>query len=237
MRIVCPACSAQYEIPDQAIPASGTDVCCAACKGVWFVAAAPVQETTAPPAVEPLPPEEPVAEFEPVIEDAPVVQDDPVIEAPAEDPRPTENIAEPEDLPEQPTLAEAEPEPEPEPAPEPERHTAPEPEPVPEPIPDEVIEDVVVQPEPERHTAAEATTFAATMAATAASTATVTPPLAQVSPERIAPPPPKSGRGVTIAWIVSILLLVCAIAAFVMFRDDIISAWPASARLYAWLGQ
>lgn len=35
-RIVCPACSAAYEVPDAAIPPGGRDVQCAACGHNWF---------------------------------------------------------------------------------------------------------------------------------------------------------------------------------------------------------
>ncbi|MDS9466266.1 zinc-ribbon domain-containing protein [Paracoccus sp. MBLB3053] len=35
MRLICPRCGAQYEIPDTAIPASGREVECSACSHVW----------------------------------------------------------------------------------------------------------------------------------------------------------------------------------------------------------
>ncbi|WP_134681291.1 zinc-ribbon domain-containing protein [Paracoccus ravus] len=36
MRLTCPSCAAQYEIPDSAIPAAGREVECSACAEVWF---------------------------------------------------------------------------------------------------------------------------------------------------------------------------------------------------------
>lgn len=36
MRLACPNCDAQYEVPDEAIPASGRDVQCSNCGHTWF---------------------------------------------------------------------------------------------------------------------------------------------------------------------------------------------------------
>lgn len=36
MRITCPNCGAQYEVPDQVIPAEGRDVQCSNCGNTWF---------------------------------------------------------------------------------------------------------------------------------------------------------------------------------------------------------
>ncbi|MDT1060276.1 zinc-ribbon domain-containing protein [Paracoccus sp. CPCC 101403] len=36
MRLTCPRCEAQYEIPESAIPAAGREVECSACSQVWF---------------------------------------------------------------------------------------------------------------------------------------------------------------------------------------------------------
>ena len=36
MRLICPNCSAEYEIPDDAIPEGGRDLQCSSCGGTWF---------------------------------------------------------------------------------------------------------------------------------------------------------------------------------------------------------
>ena len=36
MRITCPNCGAQYEVPDEVIPAEGRDVQCSNCGDTWF---------------------------------------------------------------------------------------------------------------------------------------------------------------------------------------------------------
>ncbi len=36
MRLICPNCGAQYEVPDDVIPASGRDVQCSNCGNTWF---------------------------------------------------------------------------------------------------------------------------------------------------------------------------------------------------------
>jgi predicted Zn finger-like uncharacterized protein len=36
MRLICPNCDAQYEVPDQVIPTSGRDVQCSNCGQTWF---------------------------------------------------------------------------------------------------------------------------------------------------------------------------------------------------------
>lgn len=40
MRLICPNCAAQYEVPDDVIPAEGRDVQCSNCAQTWFQAAA-----------------------------------------------------------------------------------------------------------------------------------------------------------------------------------------------------
>ncbi|WP_271948455.1 zinc-ribbon domain-containing protein [Ruegeria faecimaris] len=47
MRLTCPNCSAQYEVPDEVIPEEGRDVQCSNCEKTWFQAKHP-----ADPAVE-----------------------------------------------------------------------------------------------------------------------------------------------------------------------------------------
>ncbi len=36
MRLVCPNCGAQYEVPDDVIPTTGRDVQCSNCGHTWF---------------------------------------------------------------------------------------------------------------------------------------------------------------------------------------------------------
>ena len=66
MRLVCPNCSAQYEIDASAIPDEGRDVQCSNCGHTWF-------ELPPPPAdyADARPDEETTAEEEPQIEDEP----------------------------------------------------------------------------------------------------------------------------------------------------------------------
>lgn len=59
MRLTCPNCSAQYEVPDEVIPEEGRDVQCSNCENTWFQAKYPDQPE--PAAVTPIS-EEPAAE-------------------------------------------------------------------------------------------------------------------------------------------------------------------------------
>ncbi|SFK83778.1 zinc-ribbon domain-containing protein [Shimia haliotis] len=63
MRLICPNCGAQYEVPDDVIPAEGRDVQCSNCGDTWFQAhpdavqakepvAEPIQTTAEPEPVE-----------------------------------------------------------------------------------------------------------------------------------------------------------------------------------------
>ncbi|MEL7204552.1 MAG: zinc-ribbon domain-containing protein, partial [Pseudomonadota bacterium] len=36
MKLTCPNCAAQYEVPDEVIPETGRDVQCSACGDTWF---------------------------------------------------------------------------------------------------------------------------------------------------------------------------------------------------------
>lgn len=36
MRLICPSCGAQYEVPDEVIPTEGRDVQCSNCSNTWF---------------------------------------------------------------------------------------------------------------------------------------------------------------------------------------------------------
>lgn len=99
MRLTCPTCGAQYEVPDEVIPEEGRDVQCSACEKTWFQAKYPDQPA---PAAAP-----------PVVEEIPVEPDS----TPVEDP-----VAKATDI-----KVEVKPKPEPEPNPEPEAKPEPEP--------------------------------------------------------------------------------------------------------------
>jgi predicted Zn finger-like uncharacterized protein len=49
MRLICPNCGAQYEVPPEAIPPAGRDVQCSACSHTWFVTASAAPEPAAGP--------------------------------------------------------------------------------------------------------------------------------------------------------------------------------------------
>ncbi|MET4128613.1 zinc-ribbon domain-containing protein [Roseovarius sp. MBR-6] len=73
MRLTCPNCGAQYEVPDAVIPVSGRDVQCSNCGNTWFQhhadhAPDDTETEPEPEAVEP----EREPEPEPVPEDVPV---------------------------------------------------------------------------------------------------------------------------------------------------------------------
>lgn len=50
MRLTCPKCSAQYEVPDEVIPEEGRDVQCSNCEETWFQAKYPEPQAEAAPA-------------------------------------------------------------------------------------------------------------------------------------------------------------------------------------------
>ncbi len=53
MRLTCPNCSAQYEVPDEVIPEGGRDVQCSNCEQTWFQTKTPeAGAPKAPPAPE-----------------------------------------------------------------------------------------------------------------------------------------------------------------------------------------
>ena len=77
MRLTCPNCGAQYEVPDDVIPLAGRDVQCSNCGDTWFqphpttqTDSASAEDTAAPAMPDPedqgtsRSPEEPPAEFE-----------------------------------------------------------------------------------------------------------------------------------------------------------------------------
>lgn len=129
MRLVCPNCSAQYEIDASMIPDEGRDVQCSNCGHTWFELPAPPQmaepdeklaaeETPQEPVAEVSEPDE-VAEIEefdgpePEYEAAPPVEDESVevaSEAFEEGPEAPSEFAEPapEEISEQPTTRELE---------------------------------------------------------------------------------------------------------------------------------
>jgi predicted Zn finger-like uncharacterized protein len=51
MKLICPKCQAQYEIPDVAIPDTGRDVQCANCNETWFQAHPDAKTPSGPDAV------------------------------------------------------------------------------------------------------------------------------------------------------------------------------------------
>lgn len=64
MRLICPNCGAQYEVPTEVIPTEGRDVQCSACSNTWFQAHpdhdAALADEVDRPSVEPVaPPPEP----------------------------------------------------------------------------------------------------------------------------------------------------------------------------------
>lgn len=95
MRLTCPNCAAQYEVPEEVIPAEGRDVQCSNCGETWFqAAAARAAEPTTTDADSAAAPQETDAEHT-----APAAAKQPSQEAPS--------------------TPEPEPKPEPEPAPKP----------------------------------------------------------------------------------------------------------------------
>jgi predicted Zn finger-like uncharacterized protein len=236
MKIVCPACQTQYEVPEVVLT-SRRKMRCVRCGGEWVPAdmaeAAPPPESPAIDTIDAEPPlAEPVAEREqPQPEPAPVPETLQTQPVPA-DVRVPETADEPEQDDELATTAapdlsfadhgadhgahhgadqpgdqRAEPLPEPSLAPEPESARAPEPVPVlPPPRP------VVLR------------------AATPVTVRTVLP-----NPAAIVVPPAAKGPPV-IAWAASITLVVVLVAAAVIFRAPIMKAWPPSTRLYVGLG-
>lgn len=61
MRLTCPNCSAQYEVPDEVIPEGGRDVQCSNCEQTWFQAKHPQEP---PVAAEKTPEPEPEIQVE-----------------------------------------------------------------------------------------------------------------------------------------------------------------------------
>ena len=74
MRLVCPSCSAEYEVDDSAIGARGRMVRCASCSSEWFQAPAVGAAAPLQPAPEPAPEPAPQPEPAPAPEPEPVVE-------------------------------------------------------------------------------------------------------------------------------------------------------------------
>ncbi len=75
MRLTCPNCSAQYEVPSEVIPSEGRDVQCSNCGDTWFQHASPSDtelETPASPTTETVA----AASFEEEVEAETVSSDD-----------------------------------------------------------------------------------------------------------------------------------------------------------------
>lgn len=77
MRLVCPNCDAQYEVPEDAIPEGGRDVQCSSCGHAWFQLRTASQPEPADA------PSEPVVETEPDKDDAPLPEVKPAEARPA----------------------------------------------------------------------------------------------------------------------------------------------------------
>ncbi|WP_420585186.1 zinc-ribbon domain-containing protein [Ruegeria sp.] len=105
MRLTCPNCSAQYEVPDEVIPEEGRDVQCSNCEKTWFQPKHPEQEAAEP--AQPAAPEPQVEEPKPEPAPAPKAAEEPTPEAkapPAQQPEP-----EPEPAPEAPATGNIDP--------------------------------------------------------------------------------------------------------------------------------
>ncbi|MEM9011625.1 MAG: zinc-ribbon domain-containing protein [Pseudomonadota bacterium] len=88
MRLICPNCSAEYEVADNAIPPEGRDVQCGACHTTWFQTGAPevaVEMPDADPVEEPAAPEVAETPYAAPEETAPPAEDSPVRETAAQD--------------------------------------------------------------------------------------------------------------------------------------------------------
>ncbi|MEO0750198.1 MAG: zinc-ribbon domain-containing protein [Pseudomonadota bacterium] len=95
MRLICPNCSAQYEVPDEVIPENGRDVQCSNCGDTWFQLHPDHPDYT--PAYDPDTPEddayqdatddmvEPEVEPEPEPQEEPYEDDDPAPAPPRRD--------------------------------------------------------------------------------------------------------------------------------------------------------
>ncbi len=122
MRLVCPNCSAQYEVDDSAIPQEGRDVQCANCGVTWFQdpASARDRSISVPVAREPLPEPDP-QQVDPDVSDDEGENERPSREAPSVDPTILDILRSEAELEASREAGQIESDPLPEPAPEPDR--------------------------------------------------------------------------------------------------------------------
>ncbi len=228
MRIVCPACSAEYEIPDHAVPAKGAEVCCAACGDVWFIAPPGAAAVSTPPVAAD---KTTNTELEvPAYAGAGYIDEG--LSYPAHMPAPLyEQEAPPVSARHAPSQSFQTPPAQERPADtmrswsrEPTVRT-----PVPrEPLARESAREQAAREQAAREQAAKELAAKELAAKKLA---------AKAARQRSDPGKPLiSGRTIAIAWAASIILLLCSAGAGLMFRDDVVVAWPPSARLYAWIG-
>lgn len=85
MRLVCPNCGAQYEVPDEVIPSGGRDVQCSSCGHTWFQAHPDQDRDLADELETPVPDDEwtPPAATEPELAKAVYSDDEAEEDAPA----------------------------------------------------------------------------------------------------------------------------------------------------------
>ncbi len=81
MRLTCPNCRAQYEVPDEVIPEEGRDVQCSNCEKTWFQEKHPKAEVETPEPAEAAA-QETAAASEAVIEEPAAEEPDPVSDEP-----------------------------------------------------------------------------------------------------------------------------------------------------------
>ncbi len=114
MRLTCPNCGAQYEVPDDVIPTAGRDVQCSNCGNTWFQQSAVEQSATQPAPEQPVnvaPSDSPREDFS---EPAPHAQDD--APDPVEARADATDVAAPEPEPDpEPSVAQHQPDPAPQP--------------------------------------------------------------------------------------------------------------------------
>jgi hypothetical protein len=49
-------------------------------------------------------------------------------------------------------------------------------------------------------------------------------------------PPPGPGLALRFAWVASVVVILAGLASALVWRDDVMAAWPPATRLYAALG-
>lgn len=210
MRIACPNCAAAYEVPDRLLHGTPRPLRCARCATTWTPPRLAPAETVPAAAAVAAPPPFPPSPAPPP-PPPPSARDDAVA---AE-----EDLA-PPPFPPPPLLATA-------------AATA--------------AEDRISPASPLRRLRA---------ARAPQATTTDEPPPPPSVPASVAPPPEDAtpgrgggrapalgeggpavgGTGLAAAWIASFVALALLVAALLLFRAEVMEAWPASARLYAALG-